>query len=167
MFPTIESDLNDYYAKQGKVFRAEISLSIAAGATALVGVTGLSTTIPLRILQRSYTSSENLLTIALYEVPFTGGSSAGIRMLNRNLIVGGTPPATFLSGITATPVTPITALTLRATTSTGSAALAVQSDDNVLILKPATQYVLAFTNGGAGTATVGAGIDFRNTQPEE
>lgn len=165
MFPIVVSDLNDYYAKQGKVFRAEIGMSIAAGVAFLVGVqTG---SIPLRILQRAYNSSENLLTIELFEVAFTGGSSSGIRTLNRNLNIGGTPPATFLGGVTATPGTPITGVTLRAGTTTGSAQLAIQSDDNVLVLKPDTQYVIRFTNGGAGTATVGAGIDFRNTQPEE
>lgn len=165
MFPIVVSDLNDYYAKQGKVYRAEIGLSIGAGATVLAGVT--TGVLPLRILQRSYSSSESVLTIALYELAYTDGNTTGLRVLNRNQNAVFAPPATWLLNVTATPVTPITAVTLRASTSTGSAALSVQSDDNALVLKPNTQYVVGFTNGGTGTATVGAGIDFRNTQPEE
>lgn len=166
MFPIIMSDLNDYYAKQGKVYRAEIAIAgLATSGTYLVGVTTGS--IPLRILQRAYSSSGNILTIELFEVSYSGGGSTGLRVLNRNFNQPNTPPATFATAVTATPVTPLTAVTLRAATTTGSASLSVQSDDNVLVLKPSTQYVIRFTNGATGASDIGAAIDFRNMQPEE
>ncbi|MNZ99100.1 hypothetical protein D3C78_1184110 [compost metagenome] len=167
MFPVVASDLNDYYAKIGRVFRAEIGTTIATATTGtfLVGIqTG---SLPLRVLSRSYTSSESPLTVELFENDWTGGTSTGIRTLNRNLAVGGTPPATFLGGVTATLGAAITGATLRAATTGGTSALSVSSDDNVLVLKPNTKYVLRFTNGGQANAQVSAGIDFRNVQPEE
>lgn len=166
MFPIIVSDLNDYYAKQGRVYRAEIGVTgLAASGTFLAGVTTGST--PLRILQRAYSSSGNILTIELFEAAFTGGGATGLRVLNRNFNQPINPPATFLTNVTATPGAPLTAVTLRAATTTGSASLSVQSDDNVLVLKPNTQYVIRFTNGASSAADIGAAIDFRSVQPEE
>lgn len=159
----VESEEEDQI-EQGVVFSAEFGATgVTSGTSVLIGfVTG---TRPMIALDRSYSSSESLLTVELFEATFTGGTD--IRTLNRNLVIGGTPPVQFKSGVTATLVTPITTATFRAGVSTGAAAVAVTSEAARLILKPSTSYVLRITNGGAGAATIGAGFTYRNLRVDE
>lgn len=159
----VESEEEDQI-EHGVVFTSEFSATgVASGASVLVGFT--TGTRPMVALDRSWSSSESLLTVELFEAAFTGGTD--IRTLNRNQAAGGSPPAQFKSGVTATLGTPISVAAFRAGSSTGSAAVAVTSDAARLILKPSTSYVLRITNGGAGAANIGAGFTYRNLRVDE
>lgn len=166
MFRIITQDINEYYAKMGLVFRSEIASVIAVAATGTYHV-GLTTgPLQVRILGRSYSSSESPLTIELFEATWSAGTP--VRTLNSNLTVGGVSPAPMFGGITpGSLTTPITALALRAPTAGGTAQVSVTADSSVLVLKANTSYVLRFTNGGGVNANIGASINLRNMQPEE
>ncbi|MGL4315328.1 MAG: hypothetical protein ACRCTL_01740 [Pseudomonas sp.] len=55
----------------------------------------------------------------------------------------------------------ITGATLRATSTTGPSSLQVPGDESRIYLKANTSYVMRYTNGGTGVATIGNSIDFR------
>lgn len=144
----------------GEIFRAEFGTTIAlAAGTYFLGI--VVGNIPLKILGRSYSSSESPLTVELIEATFTGGTNA--RTLSRNLGNTNTPPAQFVSGVTPGALgAVITGLTLRAPATGGSAAVSVTPDANILVTKRNTSYVVRFTNGGGPNAIVAGAIDYRN-----
>lgn len=154
-----DASFDDYLAAQGLIFRAEVSYSgIAAAGFAYTGVTvGADEVV---ILQRAYSSSDTALTVELFEANYTAGSAA--RTLNRRFSNTDPLPATIMQGVTpGTLGDPITAVTLRAATGTGTAALQITGDDSHLYLKPNTSYVVRYTNGGGQAATISNAFDFR------
>lgn len=166
MFRIITQDINEYYAKMGLVFRYEIGAVIALATTGTYHVGVTTGAAPVRVLYRSYSSSESPLTIELFEATWSAGAT--VRVLNANLGIAGSPPATMFGAVTpGTLGAVITSASLRAPTAGGSAQLTVTADSSVLILKAGTSYVLRFTNGGGINASVGAVINLRNMQPEE
>lgn len=156
---TPEMTFDEFVVAQGLVFRAEVGFTgVAAGAFAYVGVTTGADEVV--ILQRAYSSSESKLTVELFEATFTPGTPA--RILNRRFSNVQTGPATISQGVTpGTLTTVITGVTLRASTSTGSAALAVAGDDSRLYLKANTSYVVRYKNEGSGAADIANGFDYR------
>ncbi len=154
-----EVSFDDYLAAQGLIFRAELSYAaIAAAGFAYTGVTTGADEVV--ILQRAYSSSDTVLTVELFEATYTAGAAA--RTLNRRFSNTDPLPATIMQGVTpGTLGTPITAVTLRAVTGTGTAALQITGDDSHLYLKPNTSYVVRYTNGGSQAATISNGFDFR------
>lgn len=167
MFRVVTQDINEYYANQGLVFRYELAtvIAVAATGTYFVGVTTGASRV--RVLSRSYSSSESPLTVELFEASFTAGSP--VRTLNAYQVANSnTAPATILGGVTPGALTTvITGLTLRAPTAGGTAQVTVSADDSVLVLKPNTSYVLRFTNGGGANANIGSVLNLRAMQPEE
>lgn len=151
---------NDYLIAQGLIWRSELSYAgVAAAGVAYTGITvGADEVV---ILQRSYTSSESILTVELFEATFTGGTDP--RTLNRRFKNNGdSKPAIVKVGVTpGTLTSPITGVTLRAAASTGSAQLSVAGDDSRLYLEAGKNYVVRYTNGGATTATISNAFDFR------
>lgn len=151
---------DDYLIAQGLIFRTELAYT---GVTASgFAYTGIQTGNEVVILQRAYSSTESVLTVELFEASFTGGTAA--RTLNRRFNSTEPNPLTVMQGVTpGTLGTALTGVTLRATTSTGSAQLAISGDDSRLYLKPNTSYIVRYTNGGAGAATIGNSFDYRKT----
>lgn len=166
MHREVSQDINEYYAKMGLVYRSEIGAVIAVATTGTYFVGVQASPSRIRVLSRSYSSSESPLTIELFEATFTGGTP--VRTLNANQNVGGTSPAPMFGGVTPGSLTTvITGLTLRAPTAGGTAQVSVNADDSVLILKENQPYVIRFTNGGGVNANIGAVINLRAMQPEE
>lgn len=153
------SEIDDLVAR-GYVFRNEIGFTgVASGAAVYMGVT-VGQTSELVVLGRSYSSSESVLVVELFEASFTGGTPA--RRINRRLSSTRTAPADFFIGVTPGALTTVlTGLTLRAGSTAGSASLQLAGDESKLYLKRGTQYVLRFTNGGSGVAAIGAAFDVR------
>lgn len=151
--------LNEQMISQGYVFRAEYSTTgLAAAGTFHVGL--LAGNDEVVIGTRSYSSSEAILTIELFEATYSAGTDP--RIFNRRLNSQHIVPATVKVGVTpGTLGTPITAITLRAPGTTGSSSLQLTADDNLLYLKPNTSYVVRLTNGGAAAANIGSAFDFR------
>lgn len=148
----------------GIVYSAEYrQVGVAAAGQMLIGFT--TTARPMVALDRGYSSTESSLTVELYEVTFTGGTN--VTMYNRNQVIGGVSPILFKSGVTATLVTPITSRTFIASSSTGSATVAISTDASVIILKPSTSYVVRIVNNGATAATMGAGFTYRELLPTD
>lgn len=157
----ITQDILDNLGIQGDVYRAEFSATIATAATGTYFIGVVVGNVPLQILSRAYTSSESPLTIELIEATFTVGTNA--RTLSRNLSNLNAPPAQFVSGVTPGALGPvITGITLRAPAAGGASQVALNADDNVLITKRNTSYVVRFTNGGGANALVSGAIDYRN-----
>lgn len=156
---TPDMTFDQFVTAQGLIFRAEIGFSgVPAAGVVYTGVTTGSDEVV--ILQRAYSSSESILLVELFEASWSAGTPA--RVLNRRFSSAQAAPGTVMQGITpGTLGSAITGVTLRATTSTGSAALAVSSDDSRLFLKASTSYVVRYTNQGAGIATIGNSFDFR------
>ncbi len=150
---------DEFVTAQGLVFRAELGFSgVPAAGPVYSGIT----TGPeeLVILQRAYSSSESILLVELFEATFSAGTPA--RILNRRFASAQTIPATVMQGVTPDALgAAITGVTLRAGSTTGSASLTVPGDASRLYLKPATSYVVRYTNQGAGAATIGNSFDFR------
>lgn len=157
-------ELEDYLVPAGRIWTAEHSVAVvASGANLVVGfTTGLSQLIALR---RTYSSSGNLLTINLYEQTFTGGSNI-LRTYNRNLAVAGTPPVQMRAGVTFTPNTVIASVTARGQTGANNAQVTVP-DENPLVLKRGTSYVLELINGDINNAAMGFSINIRDVQPTD
>lgn len=159
-------DLNQFCVTRGLVYRAEIGATIATASTGVYYVGLVTGAAKIAILSRSYSSSESPLSVDLFEATFTAG--AAVRTFNRDLSGPPTPPAQFIGGVTqGTLGSVITGVTLRAQTAGGTSQIAIQADDNMLILKPSTSYVLRFTNGGGANAVIGASIDMRLVLPSE
>lgn len=163
----VTQDINEYYAKMGLVYRTELAAVIALAATGVYYVGFTTGPTAVRVLSRSYSSSESPLTIELFETTFTGG--VALRTLNANLNVANSiNPAPQFGAVTpGALVTPVTGIVLRAPTVGGTAALSITSDASPLVLKPNTSYVLRFTNGGGANANIGAVTNLRFVQPEE
>lgn len=156
----------DYLVAQGLVFRIELGYSgVGAGSYAYTGVTTGNQEVV--VLQRSFGSSESVLTAELFEASFSGGTAPNTggtspRLFNRRLSSTEPAPATVLQGVTPGALgNAITAATLRAGSTTGSASLQVSGDESRIYLKANTSYVIRYTNGGAGAASIGNSIDFR------
>lgn len=148
---------------QGDVFRAEFGATIAVASTGTFFLGVLTGNIPLRVLGRAYTSSESPLSIELFEATFSAG--ANVRTLCRNLSNPATPPAQFVGAVTpGTLGSVITGITLRAPTVGGTAAVSLTPDNNVLVLKRNTSYVVRLTNGGGANAVVAGAIDYQNIE---
>lgn len=149
----------EYLVAQGLVFRVELGYTgVGAGGFAYTGITTGSSEVV--VLQRTFGSSESVLTAELFEASYTGGTDP--RILNRRLSSAEVVPATVKQGVTPGALgNAITAATLRAGSTTGSASLQVSGDESRIYLKANTSYVLRYTNGGAGAASIGNSIDFR------
>lgn len=158
----------DACAAIGPVYRYEPSFTIAlgGGGTSFVGFVTPPTG-NIRVLGRSYSSSDSPLTIELIEATFTGGSAT--RTLNRNLTLPVNPPVTMLTNVTPGTLGPvITGVTLRSSpVLLGTSQVSIAGDTNTLILKPNTSYVIRFTNGGGLNAQIAAGIDLRLALPSD
>lgn len=152
---------DEFVIAQGLVFRAELGYSgvIATG----VAYTGITTGADeIVVLQRAYSSSESILLVELFEATWSAGADP--RLINRRFNSQQVVPATVKQGVTPGALGAIiTGVTLRASTTTGSASLSVPSDDSRLYLKAVTSYVVRYTNQGAGAATIGNSFDFRKT----
>lgn len=150
---------DEYVVAQGLVFRAEVSFSgVAAADAAFTGITTGADEVV--ILQRAYGSSENTLTIELFEASFTAGTDA--RVLNRRFTSAELVPGTIKQGVTpGTLGNAISGVTLRSGSTTGSSSLQISGDESRLYLKPNTSYVVRYTNGGSNPATIGNSFDFR------
>lgn len=150
---------NDYLIAQGLIFRSEVAYTgIAAGTFAYTGITTGADEVV--ILQRAYSSTEPILTVELFEASFTLGAAA--RTLNRRFNSPEQAPGAVMQGVTPGALgNAITGVTLRAATSTGAATLAISGDDSRLYLNPLTSYVVRYTNGGSGSATIANSFDFR------
>lgn len=158
----------DACAAIGLVTRYEASFTIAltGGVSYLGFVTPPGT--PIRVLGRSYGSSDSPLTIELLEATFTGGTAT--RTLNRNLTLPVNAPVNMLTNVTpGTFFTGVlTGVTLRSSPALlGASQVSIAGDTNTLILKPNTNYVIRFTNGGGLNAQISAGIDLRFTLPSD
>ena len=155
-------DIDNYMVAGGKVWTAEhIQVAVLTGASLKIGfVTGTN---QLAFLRRQYTSAGSLMTVNLYEVAFTGGANI-TRTYNRNLGSGGSAPAQMKAGVTFTPNTIVASLTARAVAGTNKAELLIP-EDNPLLLKRNTSYVLEFVNGDNASADIGFTINFRDVQP--
>lgn len=166
MHREVSQDINEYYANQGLVFRSDVGAVIAVAATGeyFVGFqTGASR---VKLLSRSYGSSESPLTVELYKASWTGGTA--VRTLNANLAIAGPNPVPLMGGVTPGALgAVVTGLTLRAGTAGGSAQLQVAADASVLIFEAGTSYVIRFLNGGGPNASIGATLAMRAMQPEE
>jgi hypothetical protein len=159
-------DLNQFCVTRGLVYRAEIGATIATSSTGVYYVGLVTGAAKIAILSRSYSSSESPLSVDLFQATFTAG--AAVRTFNRDLSGSPTTPAQFLGGVNpGTLGAVITGITLRAPTNSGTAQVSIQADDNMLILKPSTSYVIRFTNGGGSSAVIGASIDMRLVLPSE
>lgn len=156
----ITQDEIDAAGIQGDVYRAEFSTTIALAATGTFFLGVVVGNVPLRILARSYSSSESPLTVELIEATFTAGTNA--RTLSRNLGNSISAPAQFVSGVTPGTLGPVlTGATFRAPSAGGASQVALSADDNVLVTKRNTSYVVRFTNGGGANAIVSGAIDYR------
>lgn len=151
---------DEFVIAQGLVFRAELGYTgvLASVGVAYSGVlTGADEVV---VLQRAYSSSEATLQVDLFEATFSAGTPA--RTLNRRFASAQALPAAISQGVTpGTLGAIITGVTLRASVGTGQASVSVPGDDSRLYLKPATSYVVRYTNLGAGVATIGNSFDFR------
>lgn len=157
----VTQDVIDNVGIQGDVYRAEFSATIALAATGTYFLGVVVGNVPLQILSRAYSSSESPLTIELIEATFTLGANA--RTLSRNLQNTNPAPAQFVSGVTPGTLGPVlTGITLRAPAAGGASQVALSADDNVLITKRNTSYVVRFTNGGGANALVSGAIDYRS-----
>lgn len=167
MFRNVTQDINEYYANQGLVFRSDISAVIATAATGTYFLGFTTGAQRVRLLARSYSSSESPLTVELFEATWSAGSAA--RTLNSNLAISNiVNPATMFSGVTpGTLGSVITGITLRSATGTGSAQLQIAADESPLIFKANTSYVIRYTNGGGPNASIGTVFALRAMQPEE
>lgn len=150
---------DDYVIAAGLIGRAELSYTgIAAAGFAYSGITTGPDEVV--ILQRSYNSSDAVLTVELFEATFTGGTDP--RLLNRRLSLPAPTSAIVKQGVTPGSLnTPITGATYRASTGTGQASVSIPGDDSRLYLKANTNYVVRYTNGGTNTATIANGFDYR------
>lgn len=159
MATTTQDEIDNAIAA-GLIFRAEFGKTIALASTGTYFLGLVVGDVPLKVLGRSYSSSESPLTIELIEATFTLGSNA--RTVNRNMASLNTPPAQFVSDVTPGALgAVITGITLRAATSGGSSAVSVAGDTNALVTKRNTSYVVRFTNGGGANAVVAGAIDYR------
>lgn len=158
----VDRNLEDLMIAQGRVWTAEHAVAVvASGSTVVVGFT--TGNAKLVALRRTYASSGNLLTINLYEQTFTGGANI-LRTYNRDQTTGGAPPVQMKAGITFTPNTVIASVTARGQTGAANAQVTVP-DENPLILKKQTSYVIELVNGDPGNAAIGFNINIREQQP--
>lgn len=157
MFIQASDSSEEFFAKTGRTFRAEAVATVALGSAYLIGIT--TGALPLRLLGRRYQTSLTPLTVELSEAPWTGGTLC--RTNNRNLMVAGAPPAVFNQGVTGTPGTVITGLTLRDTTTV------ITGGGSVLTLRPNTQYIVKISNGLLTAALIEAYFEFREWRPDE
>lgn len=157
--PAPSASLDDYLAAQGLIFRAEVSYAaVPAAGPVYTGVTTGADEVV--ILQRAYSSSDTAMTVELFEATYSAGTPA--RTLNRRFSNTDPLPATIVQGVTPGALgSPITGVTLRAATGTGTAALQITGDDSHLYLKANTSYVVRYTNGGSQAATLSNSFDFR------
>jgi len=159
--PTPSMTFDEYVIAAGLIFRAEMSFAgIAAAGLAYTGITTGAD--GLAILQRSYSSSESILTVELFEATFSAGTDP--RLLNRQLAITAPPPATIKQGVTPGALgAALTGNTYRASVGTGQASVSIPGDDSRIYLKPNTSYVVRYTNGGATAATISNAFDFRKS----
>lgn len=157
----MSSRLDDQLRVMGLMFAAEHgATAVATGAALAIGF--VTSSKPLIALRRTYSSSGNLLTVNLYEVTFTAGANIQ-RTYNRNLASANASPVQMKAGVTFTPNTAIASVVARGVTGANNAQVTVP-DENPLILKPNTSYVLQLINGDPGAADVGFQINMREQQ---
>lgn len=116
--------------------------TITAGSTITYGMT--TGNVPVMYMDRHYASSAFQVLVELYEEGFTGGTP--IPSGNRNMTSGGSAPSSHFSGVTRGGSGTLRASLLLLGDSTGGAANAQTEDGEYFVLKPNTNYVLAFTN---------------------
>jgi len=155
----VRTDREVTMIERGRVFRAELSFpGILTTADYKISiVTGSSEVL---VFNRTYSSTQPVLTVGLYELASTGGSSARVR--NRRLSTADAPPATVLVGVTATLNTVINQAVILASSPTGNAAGQFVGAASGIILKANTSYVVNFNNGGLSTADIYALLDLRS-----
>jgi len=115
--------------------------------------------------RRTYTCSENKIRISLYEVAFTGGTNI-LRTYNRNQAGPVTPPVQMKAGVTFTPNAYFASIVLRGNATTGTSTVTIP-DDEPLILKKNTSYVLTFQNLAGQAADIDFRINTREQAPSE
>lgn len=130
--------------------------NITAGSTITYGMTTGND--PVMYMSRHYQSSAFQVLVELYEEGFTGGSlvPSGNRNMNNTT---GTSPSSHFTGVTRSGGGTLRASLLMIGLSTGGASNANANDDEYFVLKPNTNYVLAFTNQTGS----GGFINFRFT----
>jgi len=137
--------------------------TVASNAVVQVGfVTGASN---FQFERRTYTASESKMRVSLYEVAFTGGTNI-MRTYNRNQSGSPTSPVQMKAGVTFTPNTAIASLLLRGD-ATGTKATTTIPEDEPLILKKNTSYVLTFQNLAGQDADIDFRINAREQGPSE
>lgn len=95
---------------------------------------------------RTYGGTVTQLKVALFQDTWSGGTPvAGI---NRNLKIALPGPATYASGVTGTPTTLRTSLTLYSS-GVGSSSVGVIPEGEWYMLQANTRYILVLTNEGA------------------
>lgn len=114
---------------------------------------------PIVLVSQSFGSSEEAVTVSLYQVAATGGTPA--RVACRNLVIGGPGPVTCRQGATVTPNAPILRTTFRSGTTGNAASLSIQNEASELILRPNTQYVIGIRNDAGQPANMGCAISYR------
>lgn len=140
----------------------------AVAQNAIVNVGFLTGNSPYQFDRRSYQASENKVRVSLYEVTFTGGANI-LRTYNRNQASGlaaGAPPVQMLAGVTVTTNTAIASIILRGSTTGGTSTVTIP-DDEPLILKKNTRYVLTFQNLAGQAADIDFRINTREQAPAE
>ena len=137
--------------ERGKVFRfGSGSKTLSTAVDMKLGIT--TGAIEVVTTDRLYSGNTPQMTVALYQVPFTGGSPAGFA--NRRLGLGGTPPMTMDVGVTATLGVPLLQAVLRAATSSGNSNASFPGEQAAFILDAETDYVLSIRNDAADTRIV-------------
>lgn len=129
------------------------SPSIAAAGNYLVGfITGAR---PVVYMNRQYTATMNEALVELFEITYSAGTP--IPAGNRNFVIGGAGPVSYVAAPTATPAgTPVATVKLLGGTTGGTSTIQLFSDSEFYILKPNTRYVLRLTNqdSNAGMITL-------------
>lgn len=117
--------------------------SIGAAGTYLVGfITGSR---PVVYMNRLYTATVNEAFVELYELTYTAGTP--IPAGNRNFVIGGSGPVSYVAAPTATiSGTPVATTKLIGSSTSGTSTVQLFSDSEFYILKPNTRYVLRLTN---------------------
>jgi hypothetical protein len=157
-------DRNDSLMALGAVWTNEHEFAaVAQNAVVQVGFT--TGAYNYQFDRRTYACSENKMRISLYEVAFTGGTNI-LRTYNRNQAGPVNPPVQMKAGVTFTPNTVIASLLLRGD-ATGTKATTTIPEDEPLILKKNTSYVLTFQNLAGQDADIDFRINTREQTPSE
>lgn len=159
-------DRSDSLMAFGVVWTNEHEFTGVAANTGIVQAGFVTGTNNFQFDRRTYQASENRLRVTLYEVAFTGGTNI-LRTYNRNQgspIL--TPPVQFKAGVTFTPNSPVASIILRGSTTGGTSTVTIP-DDEPLILKRNTSYVLSFANLAGQAADIDFRINTREQYPAE